>query len=460
MGLAELLAILFLIATCAMLLLGYPVAFTLSGIGVLFAVLGGLFDVFNWRLFTALSSRYFGVMTNELLVAVPLFVFMGVMLERSKAAEELLITMGQIFGRLRGGLALSVTFVGMLLAASTGIVGATVIAMGLLSLPTMLRAGYDHRLACGTICASGTLGQIIPPSIALVLLGDVLAGTYSEAQLARGIFAVKPFSVIDLFAGAIIPGVMLVGLYMTYLIVVAFMMPQRCPPLYDATATQREVLYKVVTALAPPAFLILAVLGSILGGLATPTEAASFGAVGAAILALVKRQLTRAVLGEVVRVTTRITCMVFGILLGASVFSLTFRGLGGDHMVTEFFANLPGGFFTAMLLVMVVVFLLGFIIDFIEIVFIVVPIVAPALLMADISPIWLGVMFGMNLQTSFLTPPFGWALFYLRGVAPKEVKTADIYLGIIPFVVLQLIGLALLAYFPVLATWLPQVIFG
>jgi tripartite ATP-independent transporter DctM subunit len=460
MGLGEILAILLLVTTCGTLLLGYPVAFTLSGIGVVFAVLGGVFDVFNWPLFTALSSRYFGVMTNEVLVAVPLFIFMGVMLERSKAAEELLTTMGQLFGRLRGGLGLSVTFVGMLLAASTGIVGATVIAMGLLSLPTMLRAGYDHRLACGTICASGTLGQIIPPSIALVLLGDVLAGTYSEAQLARGIFAVKPFSVIDLFAGAMIPGLMLVGLYMIYLIVVAFLTPHRCPPLYDVTVTRRELFHKVMTALAPPAFLVVAVLGSILGGLATPSEAASFGAVGAMLLALIRRQLTRPVLGDVVRVTTRITCMVFAILLGASVFSLTFRGLGGDKMVTEFFANLPGGFFTAMLLIMVLVFLLGFIIDFIEIVFIVVPIVAPALLIMDVNPIWLGVMFGMNLQTSFLTPPFGWALFYLRGVAPPEVKTVDIYRGVAPFVVLQLIGLALLAYFPALATWLPQVIFG
>lgn len=459
MGGGEILAILLLVSICGVLLLGYPVAFTLAGVGVLFAGLGIGFEVFNWRLFSALSSRYFGVMTNETLVAVPLFVFMGVMLERSKIAEDLLVTLGQLFGRLRGGLAISVTLVGAVLAASTGIVGATVIAMGLLSLPTMLRAGYDHRLACGTICASGTLGQIIPPSIALVLLGDVLAGTYSESQLARGIVAVKPFSVIDLFAGAFIPGLVLVALYVAYLTAVAFFQPQKCPPLYDETVTRRALAYKVATALIPPAFLVVAVLGSILGGLATPSEAASFGAVGATLLVLLQRQLSLSVLREVVRVTTRITCMVFGILLGASVFSLTFRGLGGDHMVTEFFTNLPGGFFAAMLLIMIVVFLLGFIIDFIEIVFIVVPIVAPALLMMDVNPIWLGVMFAMNLQTSFLTPPFGWALFYLRGVAPAQVRTVDIYRGVVPFVALQLVGLGILAWFPALATWLPSVIF-
>lgn len=459
MPLNEILAILFLLSTCGVLLLGYPVAFSLSGIAVVFAVLGGLFDEFNWRLFAALSSRIFGIMTNEVLTAVPLFVFMGVMLERSRIAEELLTTMGQLFGRIRGGLAISVTLVGMLLAASTGIVGATVIAMGLLSLPTMMRAGYDPGIACGTICASGTLGQIIPPSIALVLLADVLAGTYAESQLSRGIFAIEPFSVIDLFAGAVLPGLVLVVLYVVYLVMIAIMRPEKCPPLYDDTVTRRQLIRKVATALIPPAFLILAVLGSILGGLATPSEAASFGAVGAMLLALVQRQLNGRVIGEVVRTTTKITCMVFGILIGASLFSLTFRGLGGDKMVSDFFTTLPGGFVAAMSLVMILVFLLGFIIDFIEIVFIVVPIVAPALLAADISPIWLGVMFGVNLQTSFLTPPFGWALFYLRGIAPPEIKTSDIYKGIIPFVCLQVIGLILLAVFPGLATWLPAQIF-
>lgn len=456
---AEILAILLLVAACGAMMLGYPVAFTLSGLGVLFAVLGGAFDVFNWRLFSALSSRYFGVMTNDVLIAVPMFVFMGVMLERSKVAEQLLVTLGQLFGRMQGGLGISVLLVGMVLAASTGIVGATVIAMGLLSLPTMLRAGYDHRLACGTICASGTLGQIIPPSIALVLLGEVMAGIYAESQTQKGNFTAEPFSVIDLFAGAVLPGLVLVVLYILYVGTVAIFSPKRCPPLYDSTVTPRQLIFKVVTALIPPAFLVVAVLGSILGGFATPSEGASFGAVGATLLALLRGNLSRSVLSEVARVSTRITCMVFAILLGASLFSLTFRGLGGDRMVTQFFSTLPGGFFSAMLLIMVVVFLLGFIIDFVEIVFIVVPIVAPALFMMDVNPIWLGVMFAMNLQTSFLTPPFGWALFYLRGVAPPQIRTVDIYLGVAPFVVLQLVGLSLLAYFPWLATWLPKVIF-
>lgn len=460
MATGEILTLVFLAATIGVLLLGYPVAFTLSGLGVLFALLGVALDAFNWALIAALTSRYFGVMTNQVLVAVPLFIFMGVMLERSKIAEQLLGTMGQVFGKLNGGLGISVTVVGMLLAASTGIVGASVIAMGLLSLPTMIRAGYDHRLACGTICASGTLGQIIPPSIALVLLSDVLAGTYTDSQLKRGIFLVQPFSVIDLFAGAILPGLLLVALYLVYLISIAILRPRQCPPFYDISVSGRELMFQVVTALLPPIFLIFAVLGSILGGLATPSEGAAFGAVGAILLAIVRRNLTLSVLADVARVSTRITCMVFAILLGASVFSLTFRGLGGDTMVTEFFATLPGGLFAAILLIMVVVFLLGFIIDFIEIIFIVVPIVAPALFALGVNPIWLGVMLGMNLQTSFLTPPFGWALFYLRGVAPPAIRTVDIYRGVAPFVVLQLIGLGVVWYFPELATWLPSKIFG
>lgn len=460
MAAAEILTSLFLITTCGALLLGYPVAFTLSGAGVLFALIGVTFESFNWALLGALPSRYFGIMTNELLVAVPLFIFMGVMLERSKTAEQLLVTLGQVFGRVRGGLGISVTLVGALLAASTGIVGATVIAMGMLSLPTMIRAGYDHRLACGTICASGTLGQIIPPSIALVLLGDALAGSYAESQLRRGIFAVEPFSVVDLFAGAVIPGLMLVALYLTYLIIMAFLRPKQCPAFYDPTVRGRELIYRVMTALLPPVFLMVAVLGSIVGGIATPTEAASFGAVGAMLIAVVSRQLSLSVLRDVARVSTRITCMVFGILIGASLFSLTFRGLGGDRIVTEFFSTLPGGYFSAMLLIMVVVFLLGFILDFIEIIFVVVPIVAPALFALDVNPIWLGVVFAVNLQTSFLTPPFGWALFYLRGIAPPEIRTGDIYRGVFPFIVLQIIALGLLWYYPALATWLPSKLFG
>jgi len=389
---------------------------------------------------------------------VPLFVFMGVMLERSRIADELLTTMGQCFGKVRGGLAISVTLVGILLAASTGIVGATVVTMGLLSLPTMLKAGYDPKIACGTICASGTLGQIIPPSIALVILGDSLVGAYTEAQLAKGNFLVEPLSVVDLFAGAMIPGLILGGIYVAWLLLVAFFRPKQAPAFYEEGVEIRKLMIQVVKVLIPPVFLVVAVLGSILAGLATPTEAASFGGVGAILLALVKRQLTLRIVEEVTRSTCRISAMVFGILIGASLFSLTFRGLGGDKMVHHFLTDLPGGFFTAMLIVMLVMFLLGFVLDFIEIVFIVVPIVAPALFVADISPIWLGVMMALNLQTSFLTPPFGWALFYMRGVAPDHIRTTEIYRGVAPFVVLQLVALAVVWNYPDLATWLPKAI--
>ena len=449
-----------LLAVCGAMLAGFQVAFTLAGVGVLFAFIGQSMGVFDMLFFNALPSRFFGVMTNELLVAVPLFVFMGVMLEKSKIAEELLTTMGQCFGSLRGGIGISVTFVGMLLAATTGIVGATVVTMGLLSLPTMLRAKYDPKLACGTICAAGTLGQIIPPSVVLVLLGDVLAGMYSEAQMSIGNFLFDPFSVIDLFAGAIIPGLLLVALYLIWQIIVAALRPTASPAFFNASVDRSHLLQQVVKVLLPPLFLIIAVLGSILGGLATPTEAASFGAVGAMLLAAIRKMLNWTVLGEVVRSTTRISCMVFGILIGASIFSLTFRGLGGDEVVEGFLLNLPGGSITALVFVMILIFLLGFILEFIEIVFIVVPIVAPALLKAGIDPVWLGVMIGLNLQTSFMTPPFGWSLFYIRGVAPDAIKTGDIYRGVIPFVVLQLIALCILAYFPALATWLPDYLLG
>ena len=452
----EVMSLLLLTTVCAGMLIGFPVAWTLAGIAMLFAFLGAAVGVFDVIFLTAIPSRFFGVMSNEVLVAVPLFVFMGVMLERSKIAEDLLQTMGQCFGKLRGGLGISVTLVGMLMAASTGIVGATVVTMGLLSLPSMLRAGYDHKLACGTICASGTLGQIIPPSIALVILGDTLAGTYMESQLASGNYDIQPFSVIDLFAGALLPGLVLVALYTVWLICIAVIRPDTCPPYYKEGISFRTLAVQIVKALLPPAFLVVAVLGAILGGLATPTEAASFGGVGAILLAVSKRQLNREVLTDVLHTTTRISAMVFGILLGASLFSLTFRGFGGDVMVQNFLNSLPGGFTTAMVVVMLVMFLLGFVLDFIEIVFIVVPIVAPALLVAGISPVWLGVMMAVNLQTSFLTPPFGWALFYLRGVAPDQIRTAEIYKGVAPFVVIQLISLGVLAYFPELATWLPN----
>lgn len=458
MELNELLSIVLLVSVCVVMIAGFPVAFSLAGVSVLIALLAWSLDAFDLIFLHAIPGRYFGVMTNEVLVAVPLFVFMGVMLEKSRIAENLLITMGQCFGAIRGGLGISVTLVGILLAASTGIVGATVVTMGLLSLPTMIKAGYDDRLACGTICASGTLGQIIPPSIALVILGDSLAGAYSEAQLAKGVYLVEPFNVIDLFAGALIPGLMLGSFYIVYLVLQAIFRPKSSPTFYKEGVSLRALWIEICKALLPPILLVVSVLGSIIGGLATPTEAASFGGIGATLLALSRGYLTVAVLADVARTTARISAMVFGILLGASLFSLTFRGLGGDDLVHQFLTGLPGGFTTSMLIVMLVMFVLGFVLDFIEIVFIVVPLVAPALFAADISPVWLGVMMAVNLQTSFLTPPFGWALFYIRGVAPPEISTMSIYKGVMPFVAIQVLAVLILWNFPQIVTWLPNII--
>jgi TRAP-type mannitol/chloroaromatic compound transport system permease large subunit len=514
---------------------------------LIFALVGWAAGVFDMTFFGALPSRIYGsAMTNTVLIAVPLFIFMGVMLERSRVAEELLDTMGKLFGNLRGGLGISVAIVGALLAASTGIVGATVVTMGLLSLPTMLRRGYDPSLACGTICASGTLGQIIPPSIVLVLLGDQISNAYVDAQRAIGNWSPEPVSVGDLFAGALLPGLMLVGLYIVYQLFIAWLRPDSAPPVpRDEAEVDGGLARKVLHALVPPVVLIIAVLGSILAGVATPTEAASVGAVGATLLAglrltefegsdetrlaptprsrlvrlfdnasqwpivaafgglvvalvlqqymdlRVKRDVIpagdwvaiiaagiaclllfwglvsslvrvfrRRILTQVVQSTMTVTSMVFVILVGAAVFSLVFRGLGGEEMVHEVLSNMPGGINGAIIIVMLVMFVLGFFLDFIEITFVVVPMVAPVLLQSDISPVWLGVMMAMNLQTSFLTPPFGFALFYLRGVAPRSVETMAIYRGAIPFVAIQIVGLMVLAAFPELATWLPDLIFG
>ncbi len=451
-------ALLLFAAVFVLLLAGYPVAFTLAGTALGFAFVGQWIGVFDFAFLQALPNRLYGIMTNETLVAVPLFVFMGVTLERSRVAENLLDTMTGLFGRLRGGLGLSVTLVGMLLAASTGIVGATVVTMGLLSLPTMLRRGYDPRVATGTICAAGTLGQIIPPSIVLVLLGDVLSAAYQQAQLDQGIFSPKTVSVGDLFAGALIPGLLLVVLYVVYLLAVALLRPHTMPALDTDAQPPRGSLH-VARALLPPLVLIVAVLGSILGGFATPTEAASVGAVGALGLAWTRRQFSLAILREVVRSTMEVSSMVFLILVGASLFSLVFRGFGGDELVEELLAQLPGGVFAAMLVVMLVMFLLGFVLDFIEITFVVVPIVGPILLAMGLDPVWLGIMIAINLQTSFLTPPFGFALFYLRGVAPESIRTGDIYRGVAPFIAIQLGMLGLLALWPALATWLPGIIY-
>jgi tripartite ATP-independent transporter DctM subunit len=458
----EWLSLLLFLLIVLTLLAGYPVAFTLAGVSLLFATVASLFGAFDLGYLEALPSRIFGTMSNSTLVAVPLFVFMGLVLERARIADELLETLGQVFGRVRGGLAVSVVLVGALLAASTGIVGATVVTMGLLSLPIMLRSGYQPKVAAGTICASGTLGQIIPPSIILVLLGDVLSSAYQQAQLKQGIFSPKTVSVGELFVGALVPGLILVGLYIVYVLVVAWLRPASMPALApsDAAETRGDLAWRLLRALVMPLTLILAVLGSILGGYATPTEAAAVGAVGALLLALVRRALDLDRLREVMQGTVRLSSMVFLILIGASVFSLVFRGLGGDDLMHGLLAQLPGGTTGAIIAVMVVLFVLGFIIDFIEITYIVVPIVAPALLAMGVDPVWLGVMIAVNLQTSFLTPPFGFALFYLRGVAPPEVRTADIYRGAMPFVALQLGLLVLLAWWPQLATWLPQAVYG
>lgn len=438
-------------AVCLLLMLGYPVAFTLAGTALLFAGVGTIAGVFDPSFLEAVPGRLFGTVSNFTLVAVPLFILMGVVLEKSRVAQELLESMAALLGRLRGGLAISVVLVGMLLAASTGIVGATVVTMGLMSLPSMLRAGYAPRVATGTICATGTLGQIIPPSIALVLLGDILSSAYQQAQLRLDVFNPQTVSVGDLFVGAIVPGLILVACYCAYILALALLRPQLVPP-----AKTREMPWgELLRGLVPPLLLMSLVLGSILSGAATPTEAAGVGATGALLLAGMRGELGLKRLQEVARNTLEVTAMVFMILIGAAVFSLVFRGFGGEELIQEFFAGLPGGVVAATLLVMAVIFLLGFVLDFIEITFVVVPIVGPILLMMGVDPIWLGIMIAINLQTSFLTPPFGFALFYLRGVAPDSVRTSDIYRGVIPFIFIQLLVMGAIWLWPSLATWLP-----
>ncbi|MFH1116818.1 MAG: TRAP transporter large permease subunit [Pseudomonadota bacterium] len=432
----------FLVLTI-LLMLGFPVTFTLLGTAFFFGIIG-----FGYQFFGLLPLRIWGVMENVTLMAVPLFVFMGVMLERSGLAEELLDTMGLLFGRIRGGLAVSVVAVGALLGASTGIVGATVVTMGLLSVPTMLRRNYNKELATGTVCASGTLGQIIPPSIVLVLVGDIVG-----------------VPVGDLFMGAVIPGFVLVGLFILYILAAAYLRPQLAPPIpweeIEALAGGK-LARKVMVALFPPLFLIVAVLGSIFWGVASPTEAAAVGAVGALLLTAANRKLNMVILREVMMSTMKLTCMVFIILVGAAAFGLVFRGLGGDHLVREFLGGIAHAYskWAVLAIVMGLIFVVGFFLDFIEITFIHVPVLAPIMIEFGFDPLWLCVLIAVNLQTSFLTPPFGFSLFYLKAVTPPEITTGHIYRGIIPFVLLQLVGLALVVAFPILATWLPKVVFG
>jgi tripartite ATP-independent transporter DctM subunit len=523
MGLAEVIAVLMVVAVCGLLMAGYPVSLTLAGVSLAFAALGHFTGVMGIGLLGALPERIFGVMTNEVLLAIPLFIFMGVMLERSRIAEELLETMGRLFGSWRGGLGVSVAIVGALLAAAKGVVGATTVTMGLITLPTMLRYGYDPRLAAGTVAATSTLAQIMPPATVLVVLGDQLNNSYQAAQLASGIFAPSSLSLGDLFAGAIVPALTLVALYIVYLIVVAFVCPQAAPPIPAEPGAPRgwKLARRVAEAMVAPVLLIVAVLGSILAGLATPTESAAVGAFGA--LALTARKiearawpvtlglaaivaalvlhgfvdvrLNRAaaglgeqialavavalvaitaiatvvavrivwrhgILAQVTARTAQITAMIFLILIGATLFSLVFRGLGGDEMVHRALADLPGGTGGAVLTVMVAMFLLGFVMDVFEIVFVVVPIVAPVLLrMEGVDPVWLGVMMAVNLQTSFMHPPLGPTLFYLRSVAPPGLTTRHIYVGIIPYVAIQLACLVVLWFLPGLATALPNALY-
>ena len=440
-------------SVCILLLFGFPVALTLGGTALLFASFGVIAGHFDASFVAALSGRIFGTITNETLVAVPLFILMGVTLERAKIAEELLTAMANALGNRTGGLGMAVIIVGALLAASTGIVGATVVTMGVLALPSMLNAGYNPKLATGLICATGTLGQIIPPSIALVLLGDIMSTAYQQAQLQSGIINTQTVSVGDLFVGSLLPGVVLVGLYLSYLLFVGWRNPSNCPAPEEAAATPGT---SVLGAIAPPLGLITVVLGSIILGAATPTEAAGVGAVGAMALASFKHALNLSVLKDIAQSTMQTTSMVFLILIGAALFSLVFRGFGGDEAIEGFFETLGGGPHVALLIVMLVMFLLGFILDFIEITFVVVPIVAPILLSMGFDPIWLGVMIAVNLQTSFLTPPFGFALFYLRGVADDSVATSDIYQGVIPFVFIQIGLLGTLWLIPDIVTWLPS----
>ena len=450
----ELLPLLLFFVICLTLLLGFPVAFTLGGVSILFAFVASIFGAFEINLLETMPNRLFGIMTNATLVAVPLFVFMGVILEKSKVAELLLTSMSNLFSRYKSGLGISILFVGTLLAASTGIVGATVIAMGLISLPAMLARGYSEKVSTGLIAATGTLGQIIPPSIALVILGDVLATAYQQSQLKIGNYVAKSLSVGDLFMAAIIPGLILVFLYGLY-----FVLSLKKEVLTLDENQKHEKFFELISTLIPPFFLIFAVLGSIITGIASPTEAAGIGALGAIFIALIHKRLNFKILKESTTQSAFISSMVFLILIGASIFSLVFRGLGGEELITEIFNAIPGGLFGSMLLVMLLVFVLGFILDFIEITFIVVPIVGPILMAMGADPLWLGVMLAINLQTSFLTPPFGFALFYLRSVTPETISTESMYKGVFPFILIQILVLCFVAYFPFLATLLPELIF-
>ena len=449
----EFFSFLLFILLAIFLLAGYPVSLTLAGTAIIVALLGYAVDLFPVVLLNVLPNRVFGLVTNETLIAVPLFIFMGVMLEKSGVAVALLENMSKIWGRIRGGLVYSVLIVGVLMAASTGIVGATVVTMGILSLPLMLKWNYNKKMSAGIICASGTLGQIIPPSIVLVLLADIFQGANEQASQISGNLAPTPVSSVDLFAGAIIPGMLLVILYGIWILINSILKPGDFP--VQKENKDKVILIDLLGTIFPPIALIILVLGSILFGIATPTESASLGALGSIIIAM-KNKLKMEIFKSACIETLKINSMVFFILIGASLFSLVFRGFGGDLLVESFLIDIPGAKINSLIIVMITIFILGFFLDFFQIVFVIVPIVGPSLISMGYDPIWLAIMFAINLQTSFLTPPFGFALFYLRGVAPKEIKTSDIYSGVIPYILIQLIVLFILFKFPHLVTWLPS----
>ncbi len=435
----EILALLMLAGFMGMIFVGIPVGISLAVSGLVFGYLG-----FGDTLFGLLPSRIYGVVTNYTLLAIPLFVFMGVMLEKSRIADTLLETMGHAMGGLRGGMGIAIVLVGVLMGAATGIVGATVVTVGLLTLPVLMRRGYDKGLACGTICASGTLGQILPPSLVLILLSDILGE-----------------SVGSLFAAALIPGLMLAGVYVIYLILLGWWRPAMAPAI---PATERaqinatQLMVAIAKSVAPTLLLVFAVLGSIIGGVAAPTEAASMGAAGSLLIALIGRRLSWQVLSETLKGTVSISAMVFFILMCAQPFALAFRGLGGEHLVEALFAMIPGGLTAEILFMMLLLFILGFFLEWIEISYIALPMFLPLFVNAGVDMVWLGILVAMNLQASFLTPPFGWALFFLKGVAPEGISTRDIYIGVLPFIGLQIIALGLLFIFPEMATWLPEAI--
>ena len=440
----EIIPLLLLVLVCCALLFGYPVAFTLSGISILFALICVPFGIFDPAIFKSIPLRIFGIMNNVTLLAVPLFIFMGTVLERSGVASKMLENMALAFKNIRGGLSISIIVVGALLAASTGIVGATVVTMGLMSLPVLIQQGYKKDFSAGLVASTGTLGQIIPPSIALVLLGDVMSNAYQRAQNNMGIFSQKTVTVGDLFVGAIIPGIMICFGYLIY----TLYQNKKNLDIQFSPDAQSPSISEVLKTLALPLVLIVLVLGSIIAGIATPTEASAIGAMGALIIAMINRKFTLAFIKEASQKTAIVSTMIFTILIGASIFSLIFRGVGGDELINVIFGSLPGGSYTALIFVLLFVFLLGFILDFIEICYVIVPLVAPPLLMMGFDPVWLAILLAINLQTSFLTPPFGFSLFYLRGVADESIKTSEIYKGVVPFILIQLLVLGLVLIFP------------